>query len=130
MVVVFPLGQAERTGAAGATFATLETVPAGSVGVLLLDGADDGRALPWSVLRRVLAKDALVVSLFPFGGGLSGEADLLVPAPAPLEAWDEVLATADASVASYAVSPPILTAPWGDGHVARAVLVAAPGVGV
>ncbi len=71
-------------------------MPAGSVGVLLLDGADDGRALPWAPLQRTLAKDAVVVSLSPFDGALAREADLLVPAPAPLEAWDEVLPTPDA----------------------------------
>jgi anaerobic selenocysteine-containing dehydrogenase len=83
------------------------------VGVLLLDGSDDGRALPWPVLRRVLAKDALVVSLSPFDGGLAAEAGLLVPSPAPLEAWDEVLPTADAPAAGYAVSAPVLKAPEG-----------------
>ena len=88
-------------------------MPAGSVGVLLLDAADDGRALPAPLLRRVLAKGAVVVSLSPFDGALAREADVLVPAPAPLEAWDEVLPTADASVASYSVAAPILTAPTG-----------------
>ncbi|HEX9190441.1 MAG TPA: hypothetical protein VGB87_25415, partial [Vicinamibacteria bacterium] len=39
----------------------LADVAAGSVGVLLLDAADDGRALPWALVERVLAKDALVV---------------------------------------------------------------------
>ena len=86
----------------------LAEVPAGSVGVLLLDGADDGRALPWPVLRAVLAPKAVVVSLSPFDGMLAGEADVLVPAPAPLEAWDEVLPTADASAASYAVAAPVV----------------------
>ncbi len=88
-------------------------MPPGSVGVLFLDAADDGRALPWPLLRRTLAKDAVVVSLSPFDGTLAREADVLVPAPAPLEAWDEVLPTADASVASYALSAPVLTAPPG-----------------
>jgi anaerobic selenocysteine-containing dehydrogenase len=94
----------------GAPSLRLEDVPAGSVGVLLLDAADDGRALPVPVLRRVLAKGAVVVSLSPFDGALAREADVLVPAPAPLEAWDEVLPTADARVASYSVAAPILTA--------------------
>ena len=88
-------------------------MPAGSVGVLLLDAADDGRALPAPLLRRVLARGAVVVSLSPFDGALVREADVLVPAPAPLEAWDEVLPTADASVASYSVAAPILAAPTG-----------------
>ena len=107
-----PLPEA-RTLAAGATPAALEGVPAGSVGVLILDGADDGRALPWPALRRLLAKDALVVSLSPFDGALAAEAGLLVPGTAPLEAWDEVLPTAGASVGSYAVSAPIQKAPEG-----------------
>ncbi|HYN01352.1 MAG TPA: hypothetical protein VE359_02795, partial [Vicinamibacteria bacterium] len=94
--------------ALGAPATALESVPAGSVGVLLLDAADDGRALPWPLLRRVLAGDAVVVSLSPFDGAHAREADILVPAPAPLETWDEVLPTADASVASYSVSAPVL----------------------
>ena len=94
--------------AVGTPATALEDVPAGSVGLLLLDAADDGRALPWPLLRRVLAKGAVVVSLSPFDGALAREADVLVPAPAPLEAWDEVLPTADASVASYSVSAPVL----------------------
>jgi len=100
-------------GAVGAPSTRLEAVPAGSVGVLLLDAADDGRALPGPLVRRVLAKDALVVSLSPFDGAQAREADVVVPAPAPLEAWDEVLPSADASVASYSVAVPILTAPTG-----------------
>ena len=104
---------AARAEAPAASPVLLDEVPAASVGVLLLDGADDGRALPWPVLRRVLAEDALVVSLSPFDGGLAAEAGLLVPAPAPLEAWDEVLPTADSPSAGYAVSAPILRAPEG-----------------
>jgi len=97
----------------GSPSTRLEDAPDRSVGVLLLDAADDGRALPGPVLRRVLAEGAAVVSLLPFDGPLAREADILVPAPAPLEAWDEVLPTADASVASYSVVAPILTAPAG-----------------
>jgi anaerobic selenocysteine-containing dehydrogenase len=110
--------------------AALEDVPTGSVGVLLLDGADDGRALPWAPLQRVLAKDAVVASLCPFDGALAREAELLVPAPAPLEAWDEALATADAAVSSYSLSAPILKAPAGatDAVVLVERLAAALGV--
>ena len=106
-------GPLPEAGTVGTPATAVEDVPAGSVGVLLLDAADDGRALPWPLLRRVLAKDAVVVSLSPFDGALAREADVLVPAPAPLEAWDEVLPTADATVASYAVSAPVLEAPPG-----------------
>jgi anaerobic selenocysteine-containing dehydrogenase len=55
----------------------------------------------------------VVVSLLPFDGPLAREADVLVPAPAPLEAWDEVLPTPDAAVASYALAAPVLKPPAG-----------------
>jgi anaerobic selenocysteine-containing dehydrogenase len=106
-----PLPEAGSDAAGAST--RLADVPAGSVGVLLVDAADDGRALPGPLLRRVLAQDAVVVSLLAFDGALAREADVVVPAPAPLEAWDEVLPTADASVASYSVAAPILSAPAG-----------------
>ena len=96
---------------ASATLATLDSVPRGSVGVAILDAADDGRALPWSALAPALAKNALLVSLSPFEGGLARQATLLVPAPAPLESWDEVLPAPDAAVASYALAAPLLTPP-------------------
>jgi anaerobic selenocysteine-containing dehydrogenase len=89
----------------------LADVPPGSVGVLLLDAADDGRALPWATLRSVLAPGATVVSLCPFEGAITREADIVVPAPTPLEAWDEVLPTADARAACYALSAPVLEPP-------------------
>jgi anaerobic selenocysteine-containing dehydrogenase len=86
----------------------LSDVPAGSVGVLLLDAGDDGRALPAALLEPLLARDALVVSLAPFDGGLARRADVLLPAPPPLETWDEVLPTADADRASWSVARPVL----------------------
>jgi anaerobic selenocysteine-containing dehydrogenase len=91
----------------------LAEVPAGSVRLLFLDAADSGRALPWPALERTLARGALVVSLSPFRSGLARHAQILVPAPAPLEMYDEVLPSADAKVASYGVSAPILAAPAG-----------------
>jgi anaerobic selenocysteine-containing dehydrogenase len=87
----------------------LEDVPDGRAGLLILDGADSGRALPWPAVRRKLAPGALVVSLSPFLSGLARHASLVVPGPAPLEGHDEVLPTADAAVASYAVSKPLLS---------------------
>jgi anaerobic selenocysteine-containing dehydrogenase len=110
----------------------LADLAAGSVGVLLLDGGDDGRALPWSAVRTLLAPDAVVVSLSPFDGPHAREAHVLVPTPAPLEGWDEVLPTADASVASYAVTAPVLSAaPGGTDTVAfLQALAAAVGVEV
>ena len=103
----------EPTGATTVTLAALAEVPAGSVRVALLDAADDGRALPWPLVARTLAKDALVVSLSPFDGALARHAGLVVPAPAPLEGLEEVLPTADAVAGSYSLSQPLLQPPPG-----------------
>ncbi len=116
----------------GVATASLASVAAGSVGVLLLDGADDGRALPWPAVARALAPGALVVSLSPFDSGLSRRAALLVPGPAPLEGWDEVLPSPDAAVASWSVAPALLPAPEGATDSVRLAreLAAALGVAV
>ena len=92
----------------------LQAVPNAALRVLLLDAADGGRALPWSLLEPRLAPDALVVSLSPFRSGLAARAHVLLPAPAPLEAFDEVLPTADAAVASFGLAAPVLPAGGGD----------------
>lgn len=86
----------------------LQAVPNAALRVLLLDAADGGRALPWSLLEPRLSPDALVVSLSPFRSGLAARAHVLLPAPAPLEAFDEVLPTPDAVVASFGLAAPIL----------------------
>jgi hypothetical protein len=107
-----PLPEAGPGGTAAA-FANLADVQQGSVRVAILDAADDGRALPWPLLARTLAKGALVVSLSAFDGPLARRASLVVPAPAPLEGLDEVLPTADAAVASYGLSQALLPPPAG-----------------
>jgi anaerobic selenocysteine-containing dehydrogenase len=81
--------------------------------VAVLDAADSGRSLPWPALARKLAPGALVVSLSPFLTGLARHAQVLAPAPAPLESWDEVLPTVDSSAASYGLAAPLLAAPGG-----------------
>ncbi len=106
-----PVPEAPET-TAGVTWASLGDVPAGTVRVAILE-ADDGRTLPWPLVARALTKDALVVSRSAFDAGLTRRSSLAVPAPAPLEGYDEVLPTADAAVASYALSAPVLAPPPG-----------------
>lgn len=103
----------EPAGATQAPCVRLADVPTASVRVAILDAGDDGRALPWPALARTLRADALVVSLSPFDHELARHAGLLVPAPAPLEAHEEALATADAALASYALAAPVLPRPEG-----------------
>jgi hypothetical protein len=88
----------------------LADVPDAGVRLLILDSSDSGRALPWAALQRKLAPEALVVSLSPFRFGPGAHAHVVVPGPAPLEGYDELLPTPDASVACYGVSAPLLPA--------------------
>jgi anaerobic selenocysteine-containing dehydrogenase len=109
-----PGGVVPRRALPGSASATpLDEVPAGGVGLVLLDAADDGRALPWGAVARTLAPGALVVSLSPFDHGTAAHASLIVPAPAPLEALDEVLPAADDASAVYAVAPALVAPPEG-----------------
>ena len=118
--------------AGGVTLSAIADVPTGSVGLALLDGADDGRALPWAAVARTLAPGALVVSLSPFDSGLARRAGLVIPAPAPLEAPDEMLPSADAVAASYSLAPALLPSPGGatDAVALAQKLAAALGVTV
>jgi anaerobic selenocysteine-containing dehydrogenase len=86
----------------------LADVPDREAGVIVVDAASAGRALPWSAVERKLAPGGLVVSLSPFAWDLARHARLHVPAPAPLEAYDEVLPGLDAPMAGYALSAPLL----------------------
>jgi anaerobic selenocysteine-containing dehydrogenase len=120
----------EAPGAQGATVASLREVPAGSVGLAILDAADDGRALPWPLVERTLAPGALVVSLSPFDPGFAAPAALLLPAPAPLECHDELLPATDAAVASYALSAPLLQKPGTATEPSQVMAALAAGLGV
>jgi anaerobic selenocysteine-containing dehydrogenase len=99
--------------AQGSRATSLDDVPPGSVGLAVLDAADDGRALPWPLVERTLAPGALVVSHSAFESGLAHRAGLVIPAPAPLEDLDEVLPAADDTVASYALAPAVRAKPPG-----------------
>jgi hypothetical protein len=102
-----------QAGVAGALapVTPVSAVAEGKVRVLVLDSADSGSAVPWPLLERTLAQDALVVSLSPFAAGLGRHAHLVVPAPAPLESFDEVLPAASSAVASYGIAAPLLPKP-------------------
>ncbi len=93
-----------------------------SVDVLLLDGAEDGCWLPWSVVERKLKGDqALVVSLSPFDAGLARHADILIPSPAPLEQWEDLPTPFDAPQTSFAVAAPLMAAPEGTTNAADVI---------
>jgi hypothetical protein len=90
---------------------SLDALPDGSVGLLLLDATVAEGLVPWARLERALASDALVVSLSPFRAGLGEKATLLIPGPAPLEESIELDGPADAPLATLAFAPALLSPP-------------------
>ncbi len=89
-------------------------VPDGSLRVLFLDSAVAGDALPWSLVEKKLTgADALVVSFAAYRAGYAEHADYLIPAPMYLESAQDVPAPDDAEVASFSLSPALLTPPAG-----------------
>ena len=89
-------------------------VPDHAIGVLILDGAECGCAIPWEAIEPKL-KDgsSLVVSLSPFLAGLARRADLIIPSPVPLERWEDLPAPFDGPAGSLALSAPLFTPPEG-----------------
>jgi len=91
----------------------LPAVPDGSIHLLLLDGADPGLALPWSLVATKLAPGARVVSFAPYLSGMATRADLIVPAPAPLEGLAEIPGSPVLAQAALGVAAPLLSPPPG-----------------
>ena len=109
-----PRGEAPReTGgeAALAPATSLDAVPGGSVGLLLLDATVPEGLVPWERLERLLAEDAVVVSFSPFRAGLGERATLLVPGTAPLEEAAELEGPPDAPRATLALAPVLVSPP-------------------
>jgi hypothetical protein len=94
-----------------ASATSLDALPDGSVGLLVLDATVAEGLVPWERLERALAEGALVVSLSPFRAGLGEKATLLLPGPAPLEETLELEGPADAPLATLAFAPALLTFP-------------------
>ncbi|MBP1649819.1 MAG: Anaerobic dehydrogenase typically selenocysteine-containing-like protein, partial [Bacteroidetes bacterium] len=87
----------------------LNEIPDHSIRVLLLDSAESGHAIPWSLVERKLADEkALVVSFSPYVAGLSRHAEIIIPSPAFLESWQDLPTPSHAPVASLGLSAPFL----------------------
>ncbi len=91
----------------------LEDVPDYSIGVLIMDGADSGDAIPWALIRRKLIPGkAVVVSLASHLAGISTHADYVLPSPGYMETIGDVPTPPGATSTSYSltcrlkVSPP------------------------
>lgn len=88
----------------------LQDVPNHSISVLIVDGAENGNALPWPILESKLTNErATVISFASTLTGLTRQAGIVIPSPAPYESIEELVTPPDAPVASYAISTPLFS---------------------
>ncbi len=84
---------------------SLAEIPDHSLALLLLDAADSGYGYPVSLLKRKLVRSGgVVIQLSPFLSALSSAVDYFLPASAPYESVEEVVAEGNAVVASMGYS--------------------------
>ncbi|MGB7623216.1 MAG: molybdopterin-dependent oxidoreductase [Terriglobia bacterium] len=92
----------------------ISNVPDRSIRVLILDAAESGNVIPWALLeKKLVPQGAVVVSLSSYLTGLTRHAGYIIPAPTYLESLQDVPAPADATTASFSLSPPLMAAPAG-----------------
>lgn len=109
----------------------IENIPDHSVRLLILDEAESGNALPWSLLEKKLVRNgSLVVSLSPYLTGLAKRADYIIPSPTYLESLRDVATPADAPAATLSLSLPLVTPPIGVVEPVEFMLRLATAVGV
>jgi anaerobic selenocysteine-containing dehydrogenase len=105
--------EADTTGKQVAA-SEIQDVPDHSIRVLIIGAAESGSAFPWTLVEKKLVREqALIVSLSPFLTGLSQRAEFVVPAPAYLESFQEIITPFDSIAASFTVSAPLMTPPAG-----------------
>jgi hypothetical protein len=68
-------------------------LPDGSLGLLILDDAEPGLALPESIIRdKIDPRGGIIVAFSPYLAGAALAADVVLPVPAPYESIGEVYA--------------------------------------
>jgi anaerobic selenocysteine-containing dehydrogenase len=87
----------------------LREVPDHSIGVLVLDAAESGYTLPWTLIeRKLIPGESVVVSLSPNLGTYARYADYFVPAPAYLETTEDIVSPETSPVTSFSLAAPLL----------------------
>jgi anaerobic selenocysteine-containing dehydrogenase len=90
----------------------IETLPDGSIRVLLIEEGAAADPLPWDMLqRKLVTQNPVVVALTPWFDGCAQHADFVIPAPMYLESLDEAPTPAGSTVAGFSLSPALLAAP-------------------
>jgi menaquinone reductase, molybdopterin-binding-like subunit len=90
----------------------LSDVPDHSIRVLMIDEAESGNTIPWSVIEQKLVTDnPLIISLSPYLVGMTKRAHYVVPSPTLFESYQDIPPSFDSRTATYAVSAPLYTPP-------------------
>ena len=90
-------------------FTQWSSIPDHSIDVLIVDGAESGYALPWSLIEKKLIPDNnFIVSLSPVLNEISAHSDYLIPSPGHMESLSDVPTPAGNSVSTFSLSAPLL----------------------
>jgi anaerobic selenocysteine-containing dehydrogenase len=92
----------------------IENLPDHSIRLLILDEAQSGNAIPWSLIEKKIVRDGgVVVSLSPYMTTLARKADYVIPSPTYMETLRDVSTPADAPAATLSLSVPFIAPPTG-----------------
>jgi anaerobic selenocysteine-containing dehydrogenase len=84
-------------------------IPDHSIGILIVDGADSGYALPWSLIeKKLISNNNFVVSFSPVLNEISAHSDYLIPSPAHFESLIDVPTSTGNNITTFTISTPLL----------------------
>ena len=89
----------------------LASIGDGSLAALFIDASRAYDVIPWPVIRRKLAPNAVVVAFAYKQDALTAHANVVLPVSAPFETIDDVCTPPCSAAASYATAPALIDAP-------------------
>ena len=90
----------------------IASVPDLSIRVLVIDGAEGSKVLPWNLIEpKLTLKDSMVVTLSPYLSELARRSDFVIPTPSHLETLTDIPTPFEAKTATFAVATPMIQAP-------------------
>ena len=90
------------------------SIPDQSIRVLIIDGTEGTKVLPWNLIEpKLTSKNSLVVTLSPYLSELARRSDYVIPTTAHMESLTDVPTPFDAATATFALGAPIIQPPIG-----------------
>jgi anaerobic selenocysteine-containing dehydrogenase len=97
-----------------AAVSRLEDIPDGSIGLLIVDSARSGSALPWNLIgKKITPKNGVIVALSPVLAGDARRAHMVIPTAAYLETLAEAPGPIDSPASTFRLSPALQSVPTG-----------------